>query len=95
MNSWQAGVPAILGCESAYRAERRNELDYLEVKTIDEALNALCFLKDNKTVYLQMIENGKRRAKDLTHAKIAKEWEVFIKHVAIPQYYRKVPQLSI
>ena len=30
-NSWLAGVPAVLGHESAYRAERRSDLDYIEV----------------------------------------------------------------
>lgn len=33
-NSWLAGVPALLGRESAYQAERRNAYDYFEVARI-------------------------------------------------------------
>jgi hypothetical protein len=95
VNSWKGSVPALLGCESAYRYERKSELDYLEVRTIDDVLNALYFLKNNKSVFLQMIENGKRRARDLTSEKIVKEWEFFLKNVAIPQYYLKFEQLSL
>ncbi|HEY9761058.1 MAG TPA: hypothetical protein V6D07_00965, partial [Trichocoleus sp.] len=35
-NAWLAGVPAILGSESAYRAERQSDLDFLEVNSLDD-----------------------------------------------------------
>jgi hypothetical protein len=34
-NCWHAGVPAVLGAESAFRANRRSDLDYLEVQSLD------------------------------------------------------------
>ena len=40
-----AGVPALLGCESAYQAERRNEYDYFEVHSADEVLETLLRLR--------------------------------------------------
>jgi hypothetical protein len=94
VNSWRAGVPAILGCESAYRAERRSELDYLEARTVGDALNALNLLRSNKTLYHQMVINGRERAQELTCEEIAKEWKAFFEGVAVPQYYQKLEQLS-
>src|SRR5687767_7710026 len=35
-NFWHAGVPAILGAESAFRANRRSDVDYLEVQSLEE-----------------------------------------------------------
>lgn len=47
-NARHAGVPAILDAESAYRAERMSELDYIEVMSVDGTLLALKLLAGNK-----------------------------------------------
>ena len=41
-NAWHAGVPAILGTESAFESERKSDLDYIEVSSPDETLSRLC-----------------------------------------------------
>jgi hypothetical protein len=41
LNAWQAGVPALLGPEHAYRELRRSELDYLEVDSLATAKAAV------------------------------------------------------
>jgi hypothetical protein len=89
VNAWRAGVPAILGRESAYRAERECELDYLEVNTLGETLEALNTLRSNADLYLQMAEHGERRAQAFTPECIAREWESFFREAAIPAYASK------
>jgi hypothetical protein len=89
VNAWRAGVPAILGPESAYRAERECELDYLEVNTLGETLEALNTLRSNADLYLQMAEHGERRAQAFTPECIAREWESFFREAAIPAYASK------
>ena len=89
VNAWRAGVPAILVPESAYRAERESEIDYLEVSTMEETLDALKALKNSPDLYLQMVEQGKRRAQAFTPAHVAREWELFFREVAIPAHANK------
>ena len=86
INAWLAGVPAILGPESAYQAERKSELDYIEVKTYEELIDALKKLKENPELRKKMIENGLKRCKEYTIEKISQRWKFFITNIAIPAY---------
>jgi hypothetical protein len=87
-NSWQAGVPAILGVESAYRAERRSELDYIEVTSIDETLSALKLLLDNENLRKEIVNNGWERAEAIQPSQIVSQWINFLTEIAIPHYYQ-------
>jgi hypothetical protein len=87
-NAWHAGVPAILGAESAYRAERVSELDYIEVMSVDETLLALKLLAGNKQLREEIINNGWMRAKETRPEIIASRWIEFFTEIAIPAYYR-------
>ncbi|MET3107415.1 hypothetical protein AAKU67_001516 [Oxalobacteraceae bacterium GrIS 2.11] len=40
-NAWLAGVPALLGHESAYQGERKNPLDYFEVNSTEQIIEVL------------------------------------------------------
>lgn len=73
-NAWAAGVPAILGPEPPYRELRRSPLDYLEVHSGAEAVRALDRLRDDPTLYRDMIENGFQRAPDFDTARVAERW---------------------
>jgi hypothetical protein len=84
-NAWLAGVPAILGRESAFRAERESDLDYIEVNSQEEIIEALKLLRDNKELRRKMVENGKIRIQKVIPT-IVKEWEDFLINVAIPAY---------
>jgi hypothetical protein len=88
VNAWLAGVPAILGCESAYQAERQSELDYIEVNSVEEALNALKSLRDNQELRQRMLENGRVRAESMTVEQITQRWRKFLTDVAVPEYER-------
>jgi hypothetical protein len=85
-NAWHAGVSAILGCESAFRAERKSELDYLEVASLDEVILALKRLRDDKALYHAMVENGRVRAEATQPAKITARWRSFLTDIAVPAY---------
>jgi hypothetical protein len=78
INAWFAGVPAILGPEPAYQQMRCNELDYIEVRTTDEALAALRKLKEQPKLYEAMVENGFARSKELTADKVAESWRALL-----------------
>jgi len=85
-NTWLAGVPAILGRESAYQAERRSDLDYLEVGTYKDLMAAIKQLKEDKTLRRAMADNALVRAQDVKPDKIVQRWLDFIHDVAVPAY---------
>jgi hypothetical protein len=73
-NAWLAGVPALLGPEHAYREQRRSELDYLEVSTLDEAKAAVLRLRERPDLYQAMIENGRVRGLEITPEATLPRW---------------------
>lgn len=74
INAWFAGCPALLGPEPAYQALRQSELDYIEINSPEDVLQALQQLRDEPGLYRAMVENGWRRAQDFTPEKIAGLW---------------------
>lgn len=73
-NAWLAGCPAILGPEPAYQAIRQSDLDFIEVRTLEEAIEAIQRLKNDPALYGAMVENGFQRAKEFTADQIAQHW---------------------
>jgi hypothetical protein len=74
INAWHAGVPALLGPEPAFRELRQSPLDYIEVNSPQDVLDAIRRLQQNPDLYQQMIENGLKRAADFTNDRIAQRW---------------------
>lgn len=74
VNAWFGEVPAVLGPEPAYRALRQSELDYLEVRTPAEALQALARLKDKPDLYRRMVENGRHRREAFSTERMVERW---------------------
>ncbi|NET27753.1 MAG: glycosyltransferase family 1 protein [Okeania sp. SIO1I7] len=87
-NAWHAGVPAILAKESAFQAERKNELDYFEVSSIEDTISVLKRLKDDPQLCQKIRENGKCRSQETAPHNTVKQWHDFLKEVAIPEYKR-------
>ncbi|PSM47428.1 hypothetical protein C7Y66_19770 [Chroococcidiopsis sp. CCALA 051] len=85
-NAWHAGVPAILGYESAFRAERKSDLDYLEATSLTEVISSLKRLRDNKEMRRAMVENGWIRAKETQSEQMVAKWQTFLIDSAIPAY---------
>ncbi len=73
-NAWLGGVPALLGPEPAYEALRQTPLDYIEIRSPDEAIRAVLRLKENPSLYREMVENGQVRAQEFTADRIAARW---------------------
>ncbi|MEQ9486282.1 hypothetical protein [Coleofasciculus sp. F4-SAH-05] len=86
-NAWLAGVPAVLGVESAYQAERISPQDYLEVTSFEETLSALKRLKGDRRLYQAMVNQGKRRAATIHPSATTAKWRKFLTDIAIPAYY--------
>ncbi|MBE9174997.1 glycosyltransferase family 1 protein [Synechocystis salina LEGE 06155] len=86
-NAWHAGVPILLPPESAYRAERKSNLDYIEVSSKEEILDALKHLQVNLEWRNAIVENGRIRALETKPEKLVERWHVFLNNVAIPMYH--------
>lgn len=74
INAWLAGVPAVLGVESAFRGVREHDLDYLEVKSPDELAEALMRLRDDPDLYRAMVTHGRARALNFTVEVVRQAW---------------------
>jgi hypothetical protein len=74
-NAWLAGVPALLGPESAYRQLRRSELDYIEVDSLSSACAAVTALLQDRDRYRAMIQRGHERAAAFTPDEVARRWQ--------------------
>lgn len=74
LNAWHAGVPALLGAEWAYRELRRSELDYFEVTTPHEALQAIDRLRAEPALYEKMVEHGRSRCGEFSFDAITARW---------------------
>jgi hypothetical protein len=85
-NSWMAGVPALLGSESAYQAERRSEYDYFEVHNVDEVLETLLRLRGDPALRAAVARNCAERAAGVNPARIAEMWTTFLTKVAAPAW---------
>jgi len=85
-NAWRAGVPALLGPESAFRAVRHSPLDYIEVATLDELVEGLTKLRDNLNFRQEMVKQANRRAEDCSPVNITHQWIRFLDSVAVPAY---------
>ena len=85
-NAWHAGIPIILGKESAFRAERRSKLDYIEVTSLDETIAAIQTLKENPTLRQDMTNNGDRRAAEIGIESTRSAWKTFLINEATPAY---------
>jgi hypothetical protein len=87
-NAWIANVPAILGPESAFQAERKSSLDYLEVKSVEETLSALKKLRDDPDFREAIVKNGQKRAQEIQPSKLVNRWRNFLIEACVPAYER-------
>ncbi|NEO53874.1 MAG: hypothetical protein F6K54_12765 [Okeania sp. SIO3B5] len=87
-NAWHAGVPAILGKESAFQSERKNEFDYFEVASLDDAITVLKRLKDNPKISQKVRENSQIRAKEVNPQSVLMQWRSFLTNIASIEYQR-------
>lgn len=87
-NAWHAGVPTILGAESGFQSERKSLLDYIEANSVEQIINAIKMLRDNKDLRAAMMKNAKLRAQDTLPQIITNHWISFLYKEAFPYYHR-------
>jgi len=85
-NAWRAGVPIIVGPESAFKSSRKTKWDFIEVTSYEEILAALNELKLNRKMRRTTIEHAAIRAAEFSDKMICKAWESFLIDTAIPAY---------
>ncbi|MDY7024021.1 MAG: hypothetical protein SWJ54_22180, partial [Cyanobacteriota bacterium] len=85
-NAWLAGVPAILGYESAYRAEGMPNWNYLEVTSFNELIFALSQLKSSQTLRHYLVKNGQIKVHQFQPENITHRWRYFLTEVATPAF---------
>ncbi|MGF1508190.1 MAG: glycosyltransferase [Myxococcota bacterium] len=78
LNSWSAGVPALLGPEPSYRDLYRDDLDFVEVQTPEDVVQACIALARDPARYVAMVERGYQRAEAFTPDAIATAWHTFL-----------------
>lgn len=74
VNAWFADLPAILGPEPAFRELGTPGEDYLEVRSPNEALEAVAALKGNPGLFRSIVENGRKRREAYTNAALTQLW---------------------
>ena len=84
VNAWHAGVPAIVGPDYAFLAERRSKLDFLLVHSLAETREAVRALKNDPALYQAMVENGLQRAKEITPETVTQRWAQVLFEVCPP-----------
>lgn len=85
-NAWLAGVPAILGIESAYQAERRSAWDYVEVGSLADLVSALMRLKADWDWRQRLVAQGQQRALEVAPLVLAQHWRNLLETTLIPLY---------
>ncbi|MGD1715901.1 hypothetical protein [Dapis sp. BLCC M172] len=85
-NAWLAGVPAILGCESAYQAEGQIDVDYLEVNNLEDLLLAIKRLKADINLRQKLVSNGYKSSLNIHPKIITRKWRDFLMQVALPAF---------
>jgi hypothetical protein len=86
-NAWLAGVPAILGPESAYRSVGCPGKNYLEICSSEEALDALRLLQRDPGFRQRIVDCGAETAGRFTYQAVADCWARFLEDVVFPGYY--------
>jgi hypothetical protein len=87
-NAWRAGVPMIAGADSAFKSERRSELDYIQVASQSGLLSMLQWLREHPDHYRAMVENGLARAESIEAEQMVTHWLRLIQDEMVPAYQR-------
>lgn len=75
VSAWQAGVPAVLGVEPAFRALRTSPLDYVEASGAADALAQLLALRADPARVRAMREQGAQRLREVDSHSVTRAWE--------------------
>lgn len=91
-NAWLAGVPALLGPELAYRAERTHPDDYLEVRNVADAQRAIVQLLEQPNRYRALLARAQARARDCDAAATTRRWQALLFDTLARMAGRRAPR---
>ncbi len=74
VNAWFADIPALMGPEPAFRELGTNGEDYLEIRTPQDAIDAITTLKSNPDLYHKIIANGRKRREAYSETALTQMW---------------------
>jgi hypothetical protein len=74
VNAWIGNVVPMLGPEPAFQALRKSPLDFIEIYSPADAINALKYLRENPKIFTAIIANGEKRGINYTDQIITKVW---------------------
>jgi len=84
-NAWLAGVPAVLGYETAYREEGAPGSGYLEATTPEELLAALRTLQSEPDRRRALIEHGRQAMLDFGVERTVERWRRLLNDELLPE----------
>jgi len=88
VNAWLAGVPAVMGAESAFRMEGRVGLDYLEATSVEDIKLHLVKLASSPSMRRNLVEKGTRSAARFSAEAIATRWIELLEDEVVPRWHR-------
>lgn len=96
-NAWRASVPAVLGYESAFRAEGQPGVNYLEALTGEAVVAAIEQLAQQPAQRRAIVQAGNEAARDFADAAIRAEWLNLLNDDLLPRYaaWRSRPWLRL
>ena len=86
LNAWIAGIPLVAGHDSAFSQIGTPGKDYFRVASLVEACDAIRHLKEDPSLYRDMVERGRKRAEEYSKDRIVERWIHFIDSQVIPRY---------
>ncbi|MEE9369571.1 MAG: glycosyltransferase [Pontiella sp.] len=78
LNAWHAGIPFIGGYDSGFEHIGSPGINYLRVKTYDELIDAIRRLKEDRGLYQQLIDEGRKAGQAYTPERITDRWMEFL-----------------
>jgi hypothetical protein len=74
VNSWIAGVPAILGVEYAFREVGHPGDDYFEAYSYETCLDSIALLKEDEGLRARIVQCGRIRASAFSVDQVSRRW---------------------
>lgn len=84
INSWLAGVPALLGPENAFRELRGSPLDFLEINSVEDFFDACVRLRDDPALRDAMTRRGHERGQAFSVDALVHRWRVLLTETLPP-----------
>ena len=85
-NAWLAHVPVLATPEPAYNEVRRTALDFIEIRSGEDVLDAVDLLRANPRLYEAMVANGIARGGEYNVESTRRRWIALFDDEVVPRY---------